>query len=432
MRSAPPAVPSARIASGSAAPTERCVSLAAVRGFRRYSIALAVVLVPPAGGVTSGHAASAAAAGGASTTSTTPASASPAVSTTPTTPTTPTNPTAPAAPTAPAPAKPQPEPRTRILGLPGSDVSNGAAQLRVTLSAPPAPSSPRPTLYPAVAGRWSITGDTEVFTPSSTLAPCGTYKFTVWADTTATDHARVGSRDVLTLQVACPPVAGLQEILARLGYLGAKLHPRYRVHLHNGPETPRQAAAQAYGPYRGSLAPDPSDAPPVTLGTLDATTRGGIEIFQADHRLAVTGEANAATWRLLLIVAALDHRNPQPYTWVSVSESLPETLEVHRGNRVAVSSPANTGVAGAETERGIFPIYSRLVSTTMTGTDPDGVHYVAPDVPWVNYFNGGDAVHGYPRASYGFPQSNGCVELPIGTAEEIFPMLAIGDIVWVQ
>ena len=403
-----------------------------VRGFHRYLIALAVVLAALAAGFAGGPAASAAATNGASTTSTTSAPATPS---TPATPTTPASPTTPAttAPTPPAaPAKPQAEPRTRVLGLPGADVSNGAAQLRVTLSAPPAPSSPRPTLFPAVAGRWSTVGDTEVFTPSSTLAPCGTYRFTVWADTTATGRARVGSKHVLTLRVACPPVAGLQEILARLGYLGAKLHPRYRVHLHNGRESPRQAAAQAYGPYRGSLVPDPSDAPPVTLGTLDATTRGGIEIFQADHRLAVTGEANAATWRLLLIVAALDHRNPQPYTWVSVTESLPETMELHRGDRVVVSSPANTGVAGAETERGIFPIYSRLVSTTMTGTDPDGVRYVAPDVPWVNYFNGGDAVHGYPRASYGFPQSNGCVELPIGTAEQIYPMLAIGDIVWVQ
>jgi hypothetical protein len=37
-------------------------------------------------------------------------------------------------------------------------------------------------------------------------------------------------------------------------------------------------------------------------------------------------------------------------------------------------------------------------------------------VYWINYFNGGDAVHGFVRASYGFPQSLGCVELPIPTA----------------
>jgi len=114
---------------------------------------------------------------------------------------------------------------------------------------------------------------------------------------------------------------------------------------------------------------------------------------------------------------------------VTVSESIPETLEVHRGHHVALSSPTNTGVPGAETPQGIFPIFSRFVSTTMSGTDPDGTHYVVPDVPWVNYFNGGDAVHGYPRASYGSPQSNGCVELPIETAQTVFGMLQIGDIV---
>ena len=67
----------------------------------------------------------------------------------------------------------------------------------------------------------------------------------------------------------------------------------------------------------------------------------------------------------------------------------------------------------------------------MSGEDPDGTHTTSPDVPWVNYFNGGDAVHGYPRASYGFPQSNGCVELPIETSRYVFGRLAIGDIVWV-
>jgi lipoprotein-anchoring transpeptidase ErfK/SrfK len=105
---------------------------------------------------------------------------------------------------------------------------------------------------------------------------------------------------------------------------------------------------------------------------------------------------------------------------------------VHRGHRVVFSTPVNTGVPGAETELGIFPIYARYVSTTMSGTDVDGTKYVVPDVPWVNYFNGGDAVHGYPRASYGFPQSNGCVELPIEAAHTVFGMLAIGDIVEVR
>ncbi len=68
----------------------------------------------------------------------------------------------------------------------------------------------------------------------------------------------------------------------------------------------------------------------------------------------------------------------------------------------------------------------------MSGEDPDGTKYDVADVPWVNYFNGGDAVHGYPREAYGFPQSNGCVELPIETAQSVFGMLQLGDIVWVS
>ena len=41
----------------------------------------------------------------------------------------------------------------------------------------------------------------------------------------------------------------------------------------------------------------------------------------------------------------------------------------------------------------------------MSGTNPDGSHYIDPGIPDVSYFNGGDALHGFIRASYGFPQS---------------------------
>jgi hypothetical protein len=328
-------------------------------------------------------------------------------------------------------SSPAPLPATRLVGVPSQTITDGTAPLRVTLSGPPAKGSPRPTLLPAVAGAWSTVGDSEVFTPAATLAPCGTYSLTVWKHTFANNHGTLEARHVLPLHVDCPSIVALQEALARQGYIGAVLHPRYAVHVPTGAETLKAAAEHAFRPFHGRLAPAPASAPPVEMGQLDETTKGALEVFQADHNLEPTGEPSAQTWRLLLIVESLNHRNPRPYTWVSVAESLPETVELHEGDRVAISSPANTGVAGAETAQGIFPIFARYESTTMTGTDPDGVHYVAPDVPWVNYFNGGDAVHGYPRASYGFPQSNGCVELPIETAAAIYPHLQIGDIVWV-
>jgi L,D-transpeptidase catalytic domain len=325
-----------------------------------------------------------------------------------------------------------PLPPTQLAALPRRNFTNGTAPLVVRLSAPVSATSPPPTLDPKVAGTWSVVGDSEVFTPASTLEPCSSYKLTVWARTSATDHAQLGKRQTIGLHVACPPVAGLQQALARLGYLGARLHPRYDVHIASGPETRREAAEHAFHPPRGGLAPDPSDAPPAQMGELDVTTRGALEVYQADRGLEATGEPNTASWDKLLYDVTNNRRDHQPYTWVAVSESLPETLEVHRGHRVVFTTPANTGVPGAETAQGIFPIYARYVSTTMSGTDVDGTKYVVPDVPWVNYFNGGDAVHGYPRASYGFPQSNGCVELPIEAAHTVFGMLAIGDIVEVN
>jgi peptidoglycan hydrolase-like protein with peptidoglycan-binding domain len=272
-------------------------------------------------------------------------------------------------------------------------------------------------------------GNSEVFTPASTLMPCSTYTLTVWADTTSTEHSRLGERHTIGLNVACPPVVALQQALARLGYMGAAFHPLYTVHIPTGPQTRREAAGHAFHPPRGVLVPDPSDAPAVETGHLDETTRGALTVYQSDRGLEPTGEPNYATWASLLAAETAYRRNPNPYTWVTVSESLPETLEVHIGHHVALSTPANTGVPGAETPQGIFPIFSRFVSTTMSGEDVDGTKYVVPDVPWVNYFNGGDAVHGYERGSYGFPQSNGCVELPIETAHTVFGMLQIGDIV---
>ncbi len=282
--------------------------------------------------------------------------------------------------TPPAPATTSPT--TRLLSLPSHAIANGTRPLKVTLSGPPAPDSPPPTLHPAVAGAWSAVGDAEVFTPASTLEPCSSYTLTVWARTHIAGGSELGRRHTIHLNVACPPVAGVQQALARLGYLGAKFHPRYTVHIPSGRETRGEAAALAFHP-----------------------------------------------WASLLSAETANRHSPTPYTWVSVSESLPETLHVHRGHHVVFSTPVNTGVPGATTERGIFPIYSRLTSTTMSGTDVDGTKYVVPNVPWVNYFNRGDAVHGYPRSSYGFPQSNGCVELPIGAAHTVFGMLALGDIV---
>lgn len=321
---------------------------------------------------------------------------------------------------------------TRILSLPAARVANGTQPLRVVLSGAGDPASRMPSLSPAVAGTWKAQGDAIVFTPASTLAPCSSYTLTVWAGLDAIGEPPLMHASVERLSVACPPVAALQQALARLGYLGARFRPRYIFHERAGRISRRTAAVDAYHPPRGALVPSPSGAPSAQPGALDATTRGALMVYQLDRGLEASGVPNSATWERLLYDLTNYRRDPRPYTWVTVSEGDPEILEVHVGSRVAVRSLTNTGVPGAETQRGIFPIYARYVTTSMTGTDPDGVHYEVAAVPWVNYFDGGDAVHGYPRASYGWPQSNGCVELPIEVARTVFGLLAVGDLVEVE
>jgi hypothetical protein len=325
------------------------------------------------------------------------------------------------------------ESHTTLTARPPSTLDDGTTPLWVRLSGNPAPGSPHPTVSPAIAGSWTTKGSSEYFTPASTLEPCSSYKLTIPASIQATGQTPLGKTRTIPMQVACPSVKALQQALARQGYLPYTFHSIYGIHLPGGPETRSMAAHHAFHVPTGVLVANVHDAPPLDYGRLDATTQGAISVFEAAHGIE-PGESSAADaqiWRSLLAAETEGRRDPSPYTFVTVTESLPETLEVHKDNHVVLSSPANTGVAGAETPQGIFPIFTRDVSTTMSGTNPDGSKYVDPGVPWVNYFNGGDAVHGFPRGSYGSPQSNGCVELPIATAKTVFGMLALGDIVYI-
>ena len=63
---------------------------------------------------------------------------------------------------------------------------------------------------------------------------------------------------------------------------------------------------------------------------------------------------------------------------------------------------------------------------------PTAAKYADPGVPWVSYFHGGDALHGFIRPGYGYPQSLGCVELPPSHAEVVYPYTPIGTLVTVE
>jgi lipoprotein-anchoring transpeptidase ErfK/SrfK len=154
--------------------------------------------------------------------------------------------------------------------------------------------------------------------------------------------------------------------------------------------------------------------------------------FEADEDLPTDGVVGPAVWGALTEAVAGRHIDKAPYDYLLVSETLPEQLVVWQNGKDQFKTPVNTGVPGAVTAVGTWPVYERFLTTTMKGTEPDGQKYDVTGVPWVAYFNGGDAVHGYWRYSFGYPQSNGCVELPIGNAQVVWAMDPIGTLVTVS
>ena len=153
--------------------------------------------------------------------------------------------------------------------------------------------------------------------------------------------------------------------------------------------------------------------------------------FESAHGLTVDGEAGPKVWSALLQAVALRQVTTAPYDYVVVSQTLPETASVWRDGQIIFTTLVNTGIAVAPTAPGTYPVFARYLVTTMTGKNPDGKPYSDPGIPWVSYFNGGDALHGYIRASYGFPQSLGCVEMTYANAETMFPLTPLGTLVTV-
>lgn len=289
----------------------------------------------------------------------------------------------------------------------------------------------QPSLQPAVAGSWSVAGRVATFVPAADWPPFSHITVTVPTPTTGSSQAPAGGPHSATF--ATPPISLLraQQILAGLGYLPVTFSSQAPP-----PATAAAETAFGYDPPPGSFTWR-SPSLQATLGSqwtpghATTVTTGALMAFQADHHLSVDGIFGPQTWAALSQADLADHGAPKPYTTVVADLNLPEKLTVEVDGTPVLTSLVNSGIAGARTATGTFPIFERLPSTTMRGTMPNGVSYVDPNIPWVNYFHGGDAIHGFVRASYGFPQSNGCLELPVPTAQKVYGLLHLGDLVTV-
>ena len=215
----------------------------------------------------------------------------------------------------------------------------------------------------------------------------------------------------------------MQQLLAHHGYLPVRFHPVGAQPISVFPFAPRR------GIFRWTFDPPPGLREQWQPRVYGVVTRGAVMSFEADNGMPTDGIAGPRVWKALL--SPKPNPAPRPYTYVLVREALPQTITIYQKARPVFQAPANTGIPQAPTALGTYPVYLRYTSATMQGTNPDGSHYNDPGVPWISYFNGGDAVHGFPRASYGSPQSLGCVELSFSDAAQAYKLMTYGTLVTV-
>ncbi len=166
-----------------------------------------------------------------------------------------------------------------------------------------------------------------------------------------------------------------------------------------------------------------------SVGTNNVVLQAAVMNFQALHGLSWNTGMTAQTWQLIVQAAAKNQYDPNSYNYVVVSQGAPEELKLYVNGHHVYNSFVNTGVSGAPTSNGTYPVYLRYLVTTMSGTNTNGSHYSDPGIPWVSYFHGGDALHGFLRSQYGYPQSLGCVEMPFANAKHVWPYTPIGTLV---
>jgi L,D-transpeptidase catalytic domain len=294
----------------------------------------------------------------------------------------------------------------------------------------------RPRLSPSTPGRWRETNShTLVFTPSGLGSALDSQLQVQLPRAVAVTTGGSGLRTTSQIEWTVPPGSTLRlhQLLAQAGYLPVLWRPSGAAVAH----TPSAEAQAAVEPPSGSFTWRYPNTPHQLQAMwspdqASVITKGAVMKLENENGLTADGVAGPAVWRLLLTNAIAGKRLGSGYSYVYVHREVPETMTLWHDGRTIITSPANTGISGAETELGTFPVFEHLPETTMSGTNPDGSHYEDPGIKWVSYFNGGDALHNFDRASFGSPQSLGCVELPLAASAEIWPYTPIGTLVTVE
>ena len=105
-------------------------------------------------------------------------------------------------------------------------------------------------------------------------------------------------------------------------------------------------------------------------------------------------------------------------------------MYMYHGGTIERTFLISAGAPVTPTPLGQFKISSKLTRQDMRGFNANGTKYFQPNVQWINYFSGGNAIHGNywrPLSWFGnINSSHGCVSLPNDEAHWVYEWAPIG------
>lgn len=135
-------------------------------------------------------------------------------------------------------------------------------------------------------------------------------------------------------------------------------------------------------------------------------------------------------------VEELNEENNATTTKLILVDRSEQKLYAYEEDELYMAETISTGIELTPTPRGIFTIFRKTPTRYMQGPLPgiSSKYYDLPGVPWNLYFTKqGGVIHGtYWHDKFGQKWSNGCVNVPVDKAEELYNWADIGTPVIVQ
>lgn len=181
-------------------------------------------------------------------------------------------------------------------------------------------------------------------------------------------------------------------------------------------------AAGHENPGRNTVSPTVGLPPlPVEKATLDLPRRRDTATRARQEEAVVRSQVEENIQAVARLHRSVETARANGEKWIEVILG-EQKVVAWEGDNPVREFIVSTGLPGTPTVQGVFRIWIRTRSQTMSGGDrASGTYYYLPNVEWVQYFYQEYAFHGtYWHNNFGRPMSHGCVNMTNEDAEWLF------------